>query len=62
MSAISWSAIWPESACSPAIHRSFSRRWKPVNATPGSRSSSSRPSILGSMSPNDSATGSIRSQ
>ncbi len=49
-----------ESDWRPSTQRSFSRRWKPVNFMPSS-TTSSRPSIIGSRSPNDSATGSIRS-
>ena len=60
-SASSWSAIAELSALSPSTQRSFSSRWYPVKGSPSS-TTSSRPSIFGSRSPNDSATGSIRSQ
>ena len=42
-------------------HSACSIRWYPVHSVPGS-TSLTRASIFGSRSPNDSATGSIRSQ
>ena len=61
-SVISWSASF---LSSPEIffssHRDFSSLCQPVHFWPFSRPSA-RTSTLGSMSPNDSATGSVRSQ